>query len=341
MSTDIYTSAGLHRTKTALLTAKRALFARTRFVNRWGYHTDPFKTFPASSFNLITLARLYPRIAMQNSAIRSASSKVLAQQFGIPAEDACAGSLRSLIESQIIPRLLEAHPHAGAANSQNFDLSFKPAASDVATFSELCVSREPEDVLTFVEGLLLNGVNSDSIFLDLIAPAARHLGLMWEQERTDFTQVTLGLLRMHQVTHRIGFEYQSGPQNAGTSKRIMLASAPGSQHILGLAMASEFFRKSGWQVVVEIANTPSELYAAAKNEWFDLIGLSVSLTQQFGGLLELVTTLKQTSCNPSIPILLGGPAFFSGGISAQSLGADAIATDALEGVRIASLLVNS
>lgn len=323
------------------MTAYRACFARTRSGDSWGYHTGPFKTFPASSFNLITLGRLYPGIAMLNSAIRPSSRKLTAVQFGFPAEVVCAGSLRSLIESQIIPRLLEAHPHAGAANSQHFDLSFKPAASDVATFSELCVSRDPEEVLTFVEGLLLNGVNSDSIFLDLIAPAARHLGLMWEQERADFTQVTMGLLRMHQVTHRLGFAYQSGPQNAGTSKRIMLASAPGSQHILGLAMASEFFRKSGWQVVVEIANTPSELYAAAKNEWFDLIGLSVSLTQQFSGLPELVTTLKRTSCNPSIPVLLGGPAFFSSGITAQSLGADAIATDALEGVQIASLLVNS
>ena len=211
----------------------------------------------------------------------------------------------------------------------------------LATFSELCVSRKPEDVLTFVEGLLLNDVNSDSIFLNLIAPAARHLGLMWEQERADFTQVTMGLLRMHQITHLIGYEYQSGPQKAGASKRVTLASAPGSQHILGLAMVSEFFRKSGWQVVVEIATTPAELYAAAKNEWFDLIGLSVGLTEQLTGLLALVTTLKQKSRNANIPILLGGPAFLSSSFSAQSLGADAITTDALEGVQIASMLVDN
>jgi len=277
---------------------------------------------------------------MPNSAIRLSSHKVSAEPFGTPAGEECAGSLRSLIESQIIPRLLEAHPHAGAANSQNFDLSYKPTEAEVVAFSELCVSRGPEDVLTFVEGLLLNDVNSDNIFLNLIAPAARHLGLMWEQERADFTQVTMGLLRMHQITHRIGYEYQGGPQKAGAFRRVMLASAPGSQHILGLAMVSEFFRKSGWQVVVEIANTPSELYAAAKNEWFDLIGLSVGLTQQLDGLPELVTTLKKNSRNPKIPVLLGGPAFLSHTVSAQSLGADAVTTDALEGVQMASLLVD-
>lgn len=277
---------------------------------------------------------------MLNSAIRSSSLKVPAEQFGNPADGVCAGSLRGLIESQIIPRLLQAHPHAGAANSQHFALAYTPTEAEVIAFSELCVSRGAEDVLSFVEGLLLNDVNSDSIFLNLIAPAARHLGLMWDQELADFTQVTMGLLRMHQITHRIGYEYQSGPQKAGASKRIMLASAPGSQHILGLAMVSEFFRKSGWQIVVEITNTPSELYAAAKNEWFDLIGLSVGLTQQLDGLQELVITLKQTSRNPKIPVLLGGPAFLSHSVTAQSLGADAISTDALEGIQIASLLVD-
>ena len=262
---------------------------------------------------------------MQNCAIRSSALKVAADQLRPTTDVACADSLRHLIQSQVIPRLLQAHPHAAAANAQKFNLCDVPAATDVATLAGLCLSKEPEDILTFVDGLRFSGVNSDSIFLELIAPAARHLGAMWEQERADFTEVTIGLLRLQQVTHRIGDGYRSGLQNAGRSKRIMLACVPGSQHMLGLALASEFFRKSGWQVVVQIANTSSELYAAAESEWFDLIGLSVSLNRQFNGLLELVTTLKQTSRHPNIPILFGGPAFVANGVSAQSLGADAIA----------------
>lgn len=257
------------------------------------------------------------------------------------AEHACAGSLRSLIESQIIPRLLEAHPRLGAANAQTFDLVYQPLASEIADFAELCVSRESEDVLAFIEKLLLDQIDSTSIFLNLIAPAARYLGQMWESERADFTQVTMGLLRMHQITHRIGYEYQNGPQKAGTAKRVMLACAPGSQHILGLAMVSEFFRKDGWQVVVEVASTPSALHNAAKNEWFDLIGLSVGVTEQLSGLPALISDLKKQSRNPNIPILLGGPAFFGSDISASSLGADGISTDALEGVQLASLLVDA
>ena len=278
---------------------------------------------------------------MLNSAIRSSSPLLPVQPFDQVAEHACSGSLRNLIESQIIPRLLEAHPRAGAANAQDFKLAYQPLEADIAAFAELCYSREPEDVLAFIEKLLLDSIDNTSIFLNLIAPAARHLGLMWEEERADFTQVTMGLLRMHQVTHRLGYEYQGGPQKAGSAKRVMLASAPGSQHILGLAMVSEFFRKDGWQVVIEVTSTPHELCNAARNEWFDLIGLSVGVTEQLEGLPTLISDLKKQSRNPNTPILLGGPAFFASEVSANSLGADGISTNALEGVQLASLLVNT
>ena len=278
---------------------------------------------------------------MFNSAIQSMTPAISVRPMVNLEEHACAGSLRSLIESQIIPRLLEAHPRIGAANAQNFNLAYQPLDAEIAAFAEMCVSRESEDVLEFIEKLLLDHVDSTSIFLNLIAPAARHLGQMWESERADFTQVTMGLLRMHQITHRIGYEYQSGPQKAGPAKRVMLASAPGSQHILGLAMVSEFFRKDGWQVVVEVASTPAALHNAARNEWFDLIGLSVGVTEQLEGLPALISDLKKQSRNPDTPILLGGPAFFASEVSANSLGADGISTNALEGVQLASLLVNT
>lgn len=278
---------------------------------------------------------------MLHSAIRLSVSPLPIVPVNNVVENTCSGSLRSLIESQIIPRLLEAHPCASAANAQNFKLAYQPLEADIAAFAELCVSREPEDVLAFIEKLLLDSIDNNSIFLNLIAPAARYLGQMWDEERADFTQVTLGLLRMHQVTHRLGYEYQSGPQKAEPSKRVMLACAPGSQHILGLAMVSEFFRKDGWQVVIEVTSTPHELCNAARNEWFDLIGLSVSLTQQLDSLPGLISDLKKTSRNNSIPVLLGGPAFCTNQVNAESLGANGICTDALEAVQLASLLVDA
>jgi methanogenic corrinoid protein MtbC1 len=162
---------------------------------------------------------------------------------------------------------------------------------------------------------------------------------MWEDDRVDFMQVTMGLLKMHQITHRLGYEYQDGPKKAGVVRRIMLASAPGSQHILGLAMVSEFFRKDGWQVVVEVATTERELLHAVGNEWFDLVGLSVGLVEQISTLPGLIGLIQQSSRNPQTKFILGGPAFLKSNASAESLGAHAVSTDAADAIKQATQLV--
>lgn len=261
-------------------------------------------------------------------------------QEGDEGYDECKGSLRSVIETQIIPRLLQAHRSLSASNAQAFNTAYEPSPAQVEAFATLCVHASPEGASNLVKQLQLDGASNDDIFLKLMAPAARLLGSWWEEDKTDFTVVTLGLLRMQQLTHEIGYDYQEAPQHVGMIRRVMLASAPGSQHILGLVMVSEFFRKEGWQVVVEIANTEKEILQAAANEWFDLIGLSVGLVEQLPTLPELIGRVKQSSRNPETPVILGGPAFFNSDATAESLGANGISLDALHGLRLASALVD-
>jgi len=260
-----------------------------------------------------------------------------------PARDPnhCKASLLEVIESQIIPRLLKAHPAGDASNAQAYHAVYQPTEQEIDQFAQLCISNDENSALAFVREMLTAGIGNDNVFLHLMAPAARHLGGLWDQDHVDFTQVTLGLMRMHHITHQLGYEYQDGPQHAGAVRRVMLASAPGSQHILGLAIVAEFFRKNGWQVVVEIANSALELDHAVKNEWFDLIGLSVGLTDQIGALPVLITGLRAASRNPQVSVLLGGPAFAATSVSAQSLGADGISTDAAQAVVLGTSLLHT
>ena len=274
-----------------------------------------------------------------NAHAAQSKSSAKHRQSGDP--DLCNESLLDVIESQIIPRLLEAHPASDASNDREFDLAYEPTAEQIDQFARLCLSVDEAPTMEFLQSLLGAGVGNDNIFLNLIAPAARHLGRLWDQDDLDFTQVTLGLMRMHQITHQLGYEYHAGPQHAGSVRRIMLASAPGSHHILGLAIVAEFFRKNGWQVVLEIANSALELDHAVKNEWFDLIGLSVGLVEQISTLPLLIDRLRSSSRNPSVCVLLGGPAFLSTAVTAQTLGANGISTDALEAIRLADTLVDS
>jgi methanogenic corrinoid protein MtbC1 len=255
-------------------------------------------------------------------------------------DDKCKRTLRSIIESQIIPRLLQANTSFEPSNAQSFNTAFEQDATQVEFFTKLCIQPSIGNATNFVKQLQREGVSNDDIFLKLMAPAARCLGTWWEEDKTDFVTVTLGLLHMQQLTHELGYDFHQAPQNAGTIRRVMLASAPGSQHVLGLAMVSEFFRKEGWQVVVEIANTEREVLQASANEWFDLIGLSVGIVEQIPMLGDLITRVKKSSRNPDSSVILGGPAFLNTSVSAESLGASGISSDALHGLKLASALVD-
>jgi methanogenic corrinoid protein MtbC1 len=250
-------------------------------------------------------------------------------------QEECKRSLTEVIETQIIPRLVQAHRVAlPDANAPTTGPGISP--KQLASFVALSKSSSSSETTQFIDELLHQGVTTDRIFLELIAPAARQLGVMWEQDLCDFTEVTCGLVRMHEITHRLGFEYQNGPQLGGDVQRIMLASAPGSQHFLGMTIVSDFFRKAGWDVVIEISLSENELMHAVNNEWFDVIGISCATEAQLKTLPGLIRALKASSGNPEPGILLGGPIFTVQQHDARSLGADGICIDVKEAVALAA-----
>jgi methylmalonyl-CoA mutase cobalamin-binding subunit len=174
----------------------------------------------------------------------------------------------------------------------------------------------------------------ERIFLELITPAARHLGALWDQDLCSFTEVTCGLALMHQVTYRLGYEFRDGPQAEGQLAHVMLCCAPGSMHFLGATIVADLFRREGASVVIEISSTEQELVRAAANEWFDVIGISVALESQLDKLPELIARLKKSSGNPHAKVLLGGPIFLLIDAQPEMFGADAISNNPIEVVAL-------
>ncbi len=256
--------------------------------------------------------------------------------------DLCKTSLLSVIESQIIPRLLDAHPSVKALDLEHAQGDLIAASEqDMLDFAQACLATDSQAVFNHLDVLRDKGLGTQTVFLDVITPAARYLGDLWEQDKMDFTVVAQGLLRMHHAMRHLGYETQDGPQTAGDVRRIMLASAPGSQHILGLAMVSEFFRADHWQVVVEISTSEQALVHAVAHEWFDVIGLSVGLIEQLPHIPALIARLKSASRNPNAFVILGGPALLQAKMDGIELAADAISVNAAEAVKLAGDLLTN
>lgn len=229
------------------------------------------------------------------------------------ARSQCDESFTKIIEDEILPRLVGSHLTAvgkrpageGRAAAMPFGIK------EVVAFARGCIGEDPHAAQALIDQAIKQGAQSPDLFLGLITPAARHLGELWEQDYCDFASVTIGLARLHEISHRLGYVYRGGPQASGPQRRLLLTTMPGSQHLLGLIVVADFFRRADWEVVIEIGTSAETILETIQHEWFELIGLSVSTERECKALNSLLLRVREISRNPTIRVILGGPVFTS------------------------------
>lgn len=250
------------------------------------------------------------------------------------ANDECQELLQDVISQQLIPRLLNSHNYNDRLGSPEVSGANTAALPEYNDFTDACRLGDSLRVNEIVDSLRAQGVSQERIFLDLITPAARHLGHLWDQDLCSFTDVTCGLAIMHHVIYRLGYEFRDGPHTKGEQTNVMMCCAPGSMHLLGATIVGDLFRREGANVVIEISSTEQELARAVANEWFDVIGISVAIESQLRQLKSLIQKLRESSGNPHVKVLLGGPIFMLVNATPDMFGADMIATNAPEVVSL-------
>ena len=272
----------------------------------------------------------------------SKSSRTLSGVFNKPhkcSHPVSQPTILSLVESQIIPCLLKAKRFS-VSRSSVISSSFSIISQrEIKLFVDFCITQDLKASQAFVEHFLDSGLNAEDIYLELIAPAARYFGSLWDDDQINFTQANIGFVRLHVIANAIKFSQKEGLFFKGKTKRVMIASVPGSLHLLGATSVSEFFRMAEWQVVVKLSNSANELSQTVSNSWFDVIGLSISIDEQLTNLPDLISELKRVSVNPRIAVLLGGAIFMFKELCAKDFGAGDICNNAKHAVGIAESLL--
>ena len=131
------------------------------------------------------------------------------------ANDECREDLQDVIGQQLIPRLLNSHNYSERLANSEAPASSGKAIPEFNDFTEACRLGDSVRVNKIVDSLIAQGFSQESIFLDLISPAARHLGALWDSDLCSFTDVTCGLANMHHVIYRLGYEFRDGPHVKG------------------------------------------------------------------------------------------------------------------------------
>ncbi len=247
-------------------------------------------------------------------------------------------TLDSLIQAEIIPRLLIAHPASSAARSGAADLH-AIERGEVERFAPLPLVLEADELLYAVEQFLARGVSVESIFVDLLAPSARRLGQFWEDDACDFIDVTMGLWRLQEVMREIAMRVPAVAQALAEPRSALFTPMPGEQHSFGVLMVEEVFSRAGWRSVALVEPHRQELLRTLAARNFDVVGLTVSCDCPSGALPELITAMRCVSKNPAIQVLIGGRVVNANPDLAARVGADGTAPDARSALELAEAKV--
>lgn len=248
-------------------------------------------------------------------------------------------SVNTIIESEIIPRLLMAHTSSeGRARSR---LSRSITADEASRFAVLPLRLEAASLLEEVDAFIVKGASVETICLDLLAPAARRLGEMWENDECDFLDVTMGLWRLQEVMREVAARSPSDLAGLALPYSALFSPMPGDHHNFGTLMIEEVFARGGWRSEALVKPERRELLDRLARQPFDLIGLTLARDCPSAALANLIKAVRNVSANPHIIVLVGGRMINENPGIAVDVGADGTGADALAALELADSLVKT
>ena len=246
-------------------------------------------------------------------------------------------SLPSTVESEIIPRLLIAQRQKIVELSKKGGSTKKSGQfvrpNNIEELSRLILGNDIDGSKLYLRSLLNNGLEIEKLYTELLQPVARQLGVYWEEDSLDFSTITLALWQIHQLMYFLSPELM-GNRKAILKNKILLFSALGSQHTLGLFMLSEFFRKNGWQVQADPSPSEEDIVGMIKENQFDIVGISIGSIDQKNSTKRIIRKIREKKGGFS-KILIGGPLALQDKLLFKKLGADGQAQDAEEAIKLA------
>lgn len=248
--------------------------------------------------------------------------------------------LTKVIEAEIIPRLFLAHRNLQQVAKLEDPQATQPDIGDSDVFARLVLSSEPTEIMDRVEALMMRGMTLERMFLDLLAPVARKLGEFWDQDLCTFTDVTLGLSRLHQILHEISRRKFNDFADVATPRRVYLVPAPGEQHTFGLSMLEEFFLHAGWETASDYSASETTILETVAAQNLEVVGFSVGCKELLDPLSQLIERTRNASRSRDVTIMIGGRLFLEFPELASKFVRATVVSDGVHAVKIAEALVS-
>jgi methanogenic corrinoid protein MtbC1 len=211
----------------------------------------------------------------------------------------------------------------------------KPEQGAPEKLARLLIEGRDDLFRSEIRGRLAMGTPPLTVMTGILAPVARELGVLWDNDDCDLIDMQRAAGALKRWIGEIGS--WAGERTSERSPSILVQVAPGETHTLGADMAEALFRGSGWSVAK--GNTRGPRADLAKH-WRDVIGFSLSCDRHIEALRKAIAEAREASLNPKLLVLVGGPIFVERHGLAINLGADFCACTAELAVQAPQALLN-
>lgn len=183
-----------------------------------------------------------------------------------------------------------------------------------------------------VEAALAAGHTPTDIYTELLGPALREIGAMWQRGEIGEGDEHIATAVATRLVGRLGPRFTKRGQARAT---VIAATPPGERHVLGLEMMADIVRGAGYEVISLGADVPvrSLVLAVEKADRLRAVCLSVVVEQAVEAAAMAIDAVREVS---DVPVLVGGPALDEE--LATQIGADAYAPDGPSSVEMIDAL---
>ena len=189
--------------------------------------------------------------------------------------------------------------------SKDDQLAHVPHSTSKEELEKLCfalISDNDTAAANMIIGLRADGIRAEEIYLKQLASAARMLGDLWNEDRVNFSQVTVGTGRLFAIMRSMRHLFD--PKIPAQDKTAIFASVPGEDHTLGVRMAADLFRKEGWEIALKVGLNHDQLITEIEQTPTGIVGLSIAGAHSVERLSKLVVALH--ICCPHAILFVSG-----------------------------------
>lgn len=226
-------------------------------------------------------------------------------------EEAFASLAREVIKR------LSTHPAASESS-----IAF-PSGAKIDELARALIEEKADAGIAFVETVRSQGASVETVYLAYLTEAAKTLGNWWDEDKITFTEVTVGTGHIYAIMR--GLRPLFRPAAIRHSQPTALFSGiPGENHLLGVSMAADLFRKDGWDIMLKRGLEHDEIVHYAAQSQFPVVGLSAGGEHSVVPLAKLVVALRISV--PDASIMVSGAVLETSYDEVREMGIDIIPT---------------